>query len=48
MNIGSTVIYQNRESIIVWVYKNNYCEIREKANANKVELVHLCELIELK
>jgi hypothetical protein len=48
MKIGSTVLYQNRVHIILWVYSNGYCEIREKVSTYKIELVRSIDLIEIK
>lgn len=49
MSIGSKVLYENKEYIILWIYKNEYCDIRGTGNNNnKVELVRLSDLTEIK
>jgi hypothetical protein len=40
LEIGLTVIYKNKEYVIVWVYNNGFYEIREKGSNYNIELVH--------
>jgi hypothetical protein len=45
-NIGSNVLYDGKEYIVIYIYDTGYCEIREK-DGSKVDLVQITDLKEI-
>ncbi len=44
VQIGDTVMFNEEEYSVIWIYNNGNCEIRKKGPNRKVELVALSKL----
>ncbi|WP_172463494.1 hypothetical protein [Priestia endophytica] len=44
MNIGSNVVFQEREYTIIWLYNNGNCEIKVQDVSGEVKLVPVSDL----
>ncbi|MGG0552593.1 hypothetical protein ABEY55_08390 [Priestia aryabhattai] len=44
MKIGCHVIFKEKDYIVLWVYNNGTCEIKEQDLLGKVNLVSLSDL----
>ncbi|WP_182007176.1 hypothetical protein [Priestia aryabhattai] len=44
MKIGCHVIFKEKDYIVLWIYNNGTCEIKEQDSLGKVKLVSLSEL----